>query len=109
MSEQFKLFDLPPDSPSRAAKLRAFKKVNGILTHRYDDGGTGERDVRWLAIMIPEKRADNGGPIPPEWKIFDHLAHYSRLLDEQGFTAYAPTEVGSIRELCRKRGLDCPL
>ncbi len=107
---QMTLFTQPKDSPSTAEKLRAFKAQHKILTHRSVELSTGEpSEVRWLAMLTPEKRLDDGGPIPPDWGLVQHMAHYCRLLDESGRTGYGPGELSAVRDLCARAQIPCTL
>lgn len=102
--KQILLLDVPPQAQSKAAQITAFKKEHGILTHRSWSCG----DCRWMAVKVPPRRLDNGGPIAG-MSLFDMAANFCRLLDDGGWTGYGKGELSAIRALCENRGITCNL
>lgn len=101
------LFNAPKTRPSKAKKLSEFKSQHGILTHdsgRQPDGGI----MRWVAVKVPPKRLDDGGPIKG-MSLFDMCANFCRLLDEGGWTGYGNSELEAVRDVCKTRGICCDL
>lgn len=92
-SEQAVLIDVPPDGPTRAERIEAFKKAHNILTLEGCDD--------WIAL-IPF-REDEGK------SIFDCIAQSCRLYDEAGQSATGQTEDGAIITLCEQQKITCPL
>lgn len=102
--KQCLLLEVPPQAKSRAARITAFKKEHGILTHR----SAAYRECRWMAVKVPPKRLDNGGPIEG-MSLFDMAANFCRLLDEGGWTGYGAGELSAIRDLCENRDIPCAI
>jgi hypothetical protein len=102
------LFPLSEKAPRKlrptAARIMAYKKANGILTHRTEY----PLEVPWLAVKVPPKRLDDGGPIEG-MDVGDMVASFGRLLDEGGWTGTGRGELAAIRDLCMNRKIPCPL
>ena len=95
--KQDSLFELPASAirPSRRALLSAYKKANGIRTHYF---AAADDEAKWLAVAVPPKRLDNGGPIEG-MHLEDMMNAFCRLLDDAGRTGYGPTERDAIEDL----------
>jgi hypothetical protein len=108
MTTQGILIDVPrTTAPKRTRKdITAFKKANGILTHHFTGGNDAEE--RWMAVKVPPRRLDDGGPIEG-MTLYSMCENFCRLLDDGGWTAYARGELSAVRALCEKRKIECPL
>lgn len=104
MNAQMQLIDVPKDHPSTAVKITAFKKQNGIITHRC----AHTTEARWMAVKIPPRRLDNGGPIEG-MTLLQMAENFCRLLDEGGWTGYGNGELTAIRDVCENRNIPCNL
>lgn len=96
------LFDVPKDSPSRKAMLKAFCKANGIWTH------CAPPDVpdRWTALLLP------GNPHKIELPYGDEetdpmtlISKWVVSLEATGFIHYGPMEENAVESLCRYVGI----
>lgn len=85
----------------RRAALRAFKERNGILTH---DAGRDfdPAESRWLAVKVPPRRLDDGGPIAG-MSVGEMMACFCRLLDEGGWTGNGPTQLEAVKACAEAR------
>lgn len=103
MSEgrQLKLLDVPADVPAQTeslrARLTAFKKEHGILTH-YNKHC---RPVQWMALL---PFADDNGK-----SIAEICAESVGLYEECDRVVTGGGELSVVRELARLNRIDCPL
>jgi hypothetical protein len=97
------LFILPEIAVRQARRLRlaAYKKAHGIKTHSFRDA---DPNARWLAVKVPAKRLDNGGPIEG-MHLEDMMIHFCRLLEDAGLTGYGPTERDAIEAVAKNSSL----
>lgn len=104
--KQLALFEnVPPSAPTAAQCVARFKTAHGILTH---SAACAPKQGKWLALKIPPRRLDNGEPTAG-LSLSGMFAHFGRLLDEGGWSAYGATEREAIREVCRQQKLPCDL
>lgn len=96
---QLRLIDVPPTTPSRGARLRALCEQHGILTHRAACRERGQ--APWMALL--PVAADAGRDL------FDIIGDSARLYEESGRVAFGEGQLSTVRELCRKNGIECDL
>lgn len=91
------LFALPPPGPTRAARVAAFVKEHGILTH------TAGRPIeeRFMALLpVDEHKGMDIGEV---------MAKYCRLYDESARVVTARSMLAAVRELARLNSIPCDL
>jgi hypothetical protein len=103
--KQNKLFDIPPDSPTRAQRIKAFKVKNEIQTHY---GGATEKP--WSACHMPSAfQIGEGYGLKKDDHLFEYVSQICRLLDEAGVLVCDDSEVKAIRRVCANLSLPCDL
>jgi hypothetical protein len=94
------LIEVPATVSPKAIRRREivaeFKRIHGIRTHYAPHM---ERPIRWVAVKVPPKRLDDGGPLG-DMDLPTMFANFGRLLDEGGLVGYGSTEFYAIQECC---------
>ena len=100
------LLDVPRDRPTRAQRLKAFKKMYQIETHYFAHLDLDE--FPWMACHMPSARKLGYG-VSAQDAMVEILFKVGRLADEAGITDYGKTEREAIRAVCENLGIPCDL
>ena len=100
------LINVPPDSPSRRSKIKAFKTLHGIETHHC--GNMDRKDHPWIAALMPQCRTLGYG-VTDKSDLSDCIIKVERLMYEAGYLVTGETELKAIRTLCKANKIECPL
>lgn len=86
------------DVPIQQTRLEIAMEKYQIQTH---DSHDRTNPGRWMAMLMPKCRK-LGYDVTETSDLTDVMMKVGRLADEAGYTAYAPTEMEAVLDLCRQ-------
>ena len=84
--------------PIQQTRMEIAMEKYQIQTH---DSGDRTDPGRWMAMLMPKCRKLGYG-VTETSDLIDVMMKVCRIADDAGYTAYAPTEMEAVLDLCRQ-------